>query len=52
LVPHAGLVLPGTARVATSVVILPTGTALPQGAIDKIAEILRVLLSDVANRST
>lgn len=40
LFPHAGLVLPNTVKVANRVVVLPTGTTLPKGAIDIIAEII------------
>lgn len=46
LYPHAGLVLQNTEQVAERVIALPTGTALPDGAISGIAEIFRVLLSD------
>jgi dTDP-4-amino-4,6-dideoxygalactose transaminase len=41
LFPHAGLVLPNTRRVADRVVVLPTGTALPSGAVATIAAIIR-----------
>lgn len=40
LFPHAGLVLSNTVRVADRVVVLPTGTTLPEGAIPTIAEII------------
>jgi dTDP-4-amino-4,6-dideoxygalactose transaminase len=39
LFPHAGLVLPNTETVANRVLVLPTGTALPQGAVETIAQI-------------
>jgi dTDP-4-amino-4,6-dideoxygalactose transaminase len=39
LFPHAGLVLPNTETVANRVIVLPTGTALPQGAVETIAQI-------------
>ncbi len=48
LYPHAGMVLHNTERVADSVVVLPTGTALPDGAIATILRIFQVLLSDAA----
>jgi dTDP-4-amino-4,6-dideoxygalactose transaminase len=43
LYPHAGLLLPNTETVASRVVVLPTGTALPADAVDTILSILRVL---------
>ncbi len=39
LFPHAGLVLPNTETVANRVIVLPTGTTLPQGAVETIAQI-------------
>lgn len=39
LFPHAGLVLPCTEAVANRVIVLPTGTALPHGAAETIAQI-------------
>lgn len=44
LFPHAGLVLPHTDRVAGRVIVLPTGTTLPNGAIEAIASIIRRLI--------
>ena len=41
LFPHAGLVLPNTETVANRVIVLPTGTTLPQGAVETIAQICR-----------
>ena len=43
--PHAGLVLPNTNRVAERVVVLPTGSALQEDAIDGITSVLAVLAS-------
>ena len=43
LFPHAGLMLPNTPTVAERVIVLPTGTALPEDAVDTIADIVRVL---------
>ncbi len=43
LYPHAGLLLPNTQRVADRVVVLPTGTTLPEEAPDIVGGILRVL---------
>lgn len=43
LFPHAGLMLPETVKVARSVVVLPTGTALPEGSAETIAAVCRVL---------
>lgn len=45
LFPHARLMLPNTIDVANRVVVLPTGTTLPDGAIAVIADTLRVLSS-------
>lgn len=44
LFPHAGLVLPNTCAVAEKVVVLPTGTTLPVGAIDTIVAVLRTVV--------
>ena len=41
LFPHAGLLLPNTETVAHRVIVLPTGTALPRGAAETIAQICR-----------
>jgi dTDP-4-amino-4,6-dideoxygalactose transaminase len=41
--PHAGLMLPNTARVAERVIVLPTGASLPGEAIDGIVSIVRAL---------
>jgi dTDP-4-amino-4,6-dideoxygalactose transaminase len=41
LFPHAGLVLPHTQAVAERVIVLPTGPALPAGAVQAIAGIVR-----------
>ena len=40
LFPHAQLVLPNTEKVAKSVVVLPTGTALPRDAIQTISDVI------------
>lgn len=40
LFPHAGLLLPNTRSVAESVIVLPTGTTLPDGAVETIGKIL------------
>jgi dTDP-4-amino-4,6-dideoxygalactose transaminase len=45
LFPHAGLVLPNTKRVADQVIVMPTGTALPQDAVSTIAEIIRAQIN-------
>lgn len=44
LFPHARLVLPNTEVVATRVIILPTGKALPEGCIETIASVFRTVL--------
>lgn len=46
LYPHAGLLLPNTAVVAERVIVLPTGTALPEGAVVTIAAVFRALMGD------
>nr|WP_199045320.1 DegT/DnrJ/EryC1/StrS family aminotransferase [Dyella sp. ASV24] len=43
LFPHAELVLPFTRMVADRVIVLPSGTALPDDAIEVIGSLLRVL---------
>lgn len=43
LYPNAGLLLPNTESVAERVMVLPTGTELPDGAVDSIASVFRVL---------
>lgn len=43
LYPHAGLLLSNTLAVAERVIVLPTGTALPDDAVDVIAGVFRVL---------
>jgi dTDP-4-amino-4,6-dideoxygalactose transaminase len=43
LYPHAGLMLPATQRVAARVIVLPSGTTLPEEAIDTIADVIRTL---------
>lgn len=45
LFPNAHLLLPETERVAAQVLLLPTGTALPDGAIDRIVGIIRAALA-------
>ncbi|MFN0063714.1 MAG: DegT/DnrJ/EryC1/StrS family aminotransferase [Myxococcaceae bacterium] len=44
LFPHAGLMLPNTERVADRVIVLPTGTALPEGAIAVVGAVFRQLV--------
>lgn len=44
--PHAGLVLPKTQAVAERVIVLPTGTALPEGAVEVIANVCRALATE------
>lgn len=43
LYPHAGLLLPNTRAVAERVIVLPTGTALPDDAVEVIASVFRVM---------
>ncbi|WP_397607471.1 DegT/DnrJ/EryC1/StrS family aminotransferase [Silanimonas sp.] len=43
LYPHAGLLLPNTMVVADRVIVLPTGTTLPNETVGVIADVLRVL---------
>ena len=44
LFPHADLVLPHTRTLSESVIVLPNGTSLPDGAITLIADVLRNLV--------
>jgi len=44
LFPHAGLMLPETQRVASRVIVLPTGTGLPDGAVQAISDVMRVMV--------
>lgn len=41
--PHAGLLLPNTIEVADRVIVLPTGTTLPEGATRVVGDICRLL---------
>lgn len=43
LYPHAGLLLQNTEAVAASVVVLPSGPSLPEGAIATVAAVFRAL---------
>ena len=43
LFPYAGLVLPNTRLVAERVIVLPSGTMLPDQSIDVITSILKLL---------
>jgi dTDP-4-amino-4,6-dideoxygalactose transaminase len=43
LFPHARLVLPQTELVANRVVVLPTGATLPEGSIETVAGVCRLL---------
>ncbi len=45
LFPHAGLALPSTDRVADRVLVLPTGTTLPNTAIETITSIIGQLIN-------
>jgi len=45
LFPHAGLLLTNTDAVSGRVIIFPTGTALPEGAIDTAAAVCREVLT-------
>lgn len=45
--PHAGLVLPNTAKVADRVIVLPTGTALPEGAVEVIRNVCIAMTTSV-----
>jgi dTDP-4-amino-4,6-dideoxygalactose transaminase len=40
--PNAGTLLPHTERVSEQVVVLPTGTAVDEAAIDRVVELLRL----------
>ena len=43
LYPHAGMLLPESERLSGRVVVLPTGSTLPQGCVETVASVLRVL---------
>ncbi len=43
--PHAGLLLPETERLAAAVLVLPTGPAVDERAIDVIGDILRLAVA-------
>ncbi len=43
LFPHAGLLLPNTALVADRVIVLPTGTTLPNGAVETVRDVCSVM---------
>lgn len=45
LFPHAGLLLPHSEAVASRVVVLPNGMALPETAVATIADVLRALVA-------
>ncbi|ULU25059.1 DegT/DnrJ/EryC1/StrS family aminotransferase [Dyella terrae] len=45
LFPHAHLMLSQTEKVAESVIILPTGTTLPEYAVNTVADIIRICIS-------
>ena len=40
--PHARLMLPNTERIAGRVIVLPSGTTLPNGAVENVIDLLRV----------
>lgn len=44
--PHAGLLLPNTERLVTRVLSLPTGTAVGEGEISQICQILRLVVEN------
>jgi dTDP-4-amino-4,6-dideoxygalactose transaminase len=46
LYPHARLMVPKTERLAESIVVLPSGTSLPEGAINCIADIIRTRIKE------
>ena len=46
LYPHAGLLLPNTERVAATVIVLPTGTAIDLEAIEVVGSVIRVLMEN------
>lgn len=50
LYPQAGQRLPNTVLVAERVVLLPTGTTLPPGAVGRIADIIHAAIAASGNR--
>lgn len=49
--PNAGLLLPNTERVASRILVLPTGTAVSAGDIQIIAEIIRAAIAQAGKIS-
>ncbi|WP_304918547.1 DegT/DnrJ/EryC1/StrS aminotransferase family protein [Methylophaga sp.] len=45
LFPHAGLLLPNTLVVADRVIVLPTGTAMTEDAVDMVCQIIRTRIN-------
>ncbi|MFN4020334.1 MAG: aminotransferase class I/II-fold pyridoxal phosphate-dependent enzyme [Erythrobacter sp.] len=48
LFPHAGLLLPNTVAVADRVIVLPTGTTLPEGAAEVAGAVCRLVAHEGA----
>jgi dTDP-4-amino-4,6-dideoxygalactose transaminase len=44
LYPHAGMLLPESEKLAERVVVLPTGSTLPDGCVETVASVLRMLI--------
>lgn len=49
--PHAGLLLPETEKLAKQVLALPTGTAVGENEIDKICEVLQLVVENGSKAS-
>lgn len=48
LFPHAGLLLPHTEALAEKVIVLPTGTALPEGAPELVGAVMREVIAQAS----
>lgn len=46
LFPHAGLLLPETERVASRIILLPTGSAITSGEIFEICQLIRIVVEN------
>lgn len=48
LYPHSDLLLPATAAVSSRVIVLPSGTELPNGCVETVAAVFQLLASGTA----
>ncbi len=52
LFPHAGLLLPETERVASRIIVLPTGTAISTGEISEVCQLIRIAVENASRNRT